>query len=180
MPLTPLPASNTKRYFIRWVAGPYTHHTQIRVQDSIDNATALAAFQNDLNILLPALGDNVIIDGLEVAENGSDIRNPVTGWSTLTGSAGGNISGQDFARSFSMRGRSASGRKVKILLWGFAHAHQDDFELALANQTAAESDFQAQVQARSNCYLAIDGSSPDWRTNYLEDYNDHWVGEARP
>jgi hypothetical protein len=180
MPLTPLPATNTKRYFIKWTAGGLSHSTQVRVSDDTDNAFAVSFLQNDLAILLPALGTNVVIDGLDVAENGSDIRNPVAGWTVLTGTGGVDVTGQDRARSFSLRGRSATGRKTKALFWGFVVAHQPDFELALADQSAAQSDFQAQVQARNNQWLAIDGTKPNFGTNYLEDYNDHWEKELRP
>lgn len=180
MPLTPLPASNTKRYFIHWTAGGLEHFTQCRVSDDTDNAFAVAFLQNDLTILLPALGDNVVIDGLEVAANGSDIRNPVSGWTVLSGTGGTDVVGQQRARSFSLRGRSTSGRKWKALFWGFIAALQPDFELALADQSTAQSDFQTQVQERTNQWLAIDGTKPIVRTNFLEDYNDHWEKELRP
>jgi hypothetical protein len=122
----------------------------------------------------------VVIDGLEVAELGSNIRNPVPGWTVIAGTNAVNISGQWLARSFSMRGRSTTGRKTKMLLWGFTVAEQPDFELALANQSATVTAFMDQVQARTDMFLAIDGSKPDWRTNLLEDYNDHWEHELRP
>ncbi len=180
MPLPPLDASNTKRYFVLWTIGGTKHHTQVRVIDAIDNATAVLAFQNDFSILLPDLGDNVFIDGLEVAENGSDIRNAVSGWTTLQGTSGLDCLGQFQARTFSLRGRSSSGRKVKMLLWGFVIGRQDDFQLNLSDQTTGQSDFMTQVQARFNAYLTIDGSPAVWRTDYLEDYNDHWEKELRP
>lgn len=180
MPLPPLPASNTRRYFLLWTVGATSHHTQIRVADTVDNANAVLAFQNDFGILIPDLGTNVVLDGLEVAEKGSDIRNPVPGWTVLTGTGPIAINGQGLARSFSLRGRSLTGRKTKMLLWGFHIGAQADFELALANQTTTQQAFQAQVQARTDMFLAIDGTKPDWRTNYLEDYNDHWEHELRP
>lgn len=180
MPLSPLPASNTKRYFIRWTAGGLVHFTQCRVSDDTDNAFAVSFLQNDLLILVPVLGDNVVIDGLEVALNGSDIRNVVSGWTVISGTGGVDLTGQERARSFSMRGRSSSGRKMKALLWGFIIARQPDFELALADQAAAISSFTSQVQARTNQWLAIDGTKPVMETNLLEDYNDHWEKELRP
>lgn len=180
MPLSPLPASNTKRYFLQVTAGAFVHHIQIRATAVTVDGAALAAIANDFTILLPALGNNVTLDSLEVADVGSDIRNVVPGWTLLTGSGGTPVVDQDVARTFSLRGRSTTGRKVKMLLWGFIEAHQPDFELALADQTAAQSNFQAQVQARPNLFMAIDESKPDWRTNYLEDYNDHFEKLMRP
>jgi len=179
VPLTPLPASNTKRYFIHWTIGGTSHHTQIRVLDSVTDGAAITALQDDFSLLLGALGSNVVLDQLLVADNGSDIRNPVSGWSTLTGTASP-VSGQDLARTFSLRGRSSSGRKTKMLLWGLTTGEQPDFQLALADQPAEQSDFMSAVAARSNMYLAIDGTVPVYRTDYLEDYNDHWQKELRP
>jgi len=97
----------------------------------------------------------------------------------IPGSAGIDVVGQDVARSFSIRGRSSTGRKTRNLLWGLTLGHQPDFEYT----PPSESDlalFIAQVQGHVHSWLAIDGSKPIFAGNLLEDYNDHYEHELRP
>lgn len=179
MPLTPLPANNTKRYFVVVTGPTFTHRIMVRVDNTIDNAAAVANLQADFSVLAPEIGNNYAFTGLEVAEEGSDIRNTVPGWTTITGGAVIGVAGQDIARSFSIRGRSPTGRKTKNLLWGLTAGHQADFELS----PTPESDlalFIGQVQAHAHMWLAIDGSKPVYAGNLLEDYNDHYEQELRP
>lgn len=179
VPLPPLPANNTKRYFLVVTGPTFTHRMQVRVDSTQDNATAIANFQADMAVLAPVMGDNFSITGLEVAEQGSDIRNVVPGWTVVQGSSGTNPAGQDLTRTFSMRGRSTTGRKVKVLLWGLALPHNDDFEYTPPSESDIAA-FIGQVQGHVHSWLAIDGSDPVWAGNLLEDYNDHYEKELRP
>jgi len=179
MPLPPLPPSNTKRY---WVVtqGPQTEHrTQVRVDASVTDSAALIALNADWTILMAETSVNYNIVGLEVAQAGSDVRNPVPGWAPLVGAAAG-IGGQQFARSFSIRGRSADGRKMKMLIWGLSSATQPDFQLAPGAMASALTNFLASVNTRAGYYLSISGLKPVYKIDMLESYNDHWVDELRP
>jgi len=104
---------------------------------------------------------------------------PVAGWTVIPGGAVIPVTGQDIARSFSIRGRSSTGRKTRNLLWGLTLGHQPDFEYS----PAPESDlglFIAQVQGHVHSWLAIDETKPIYAGNLLEDYNDHYEHEMRP
>jgi hypothetical protein len=179
MPLPPLPPSNTKRY---WVVtqGPQTEHrTQVRVDASVTDSAALIALNADWTILAGVTSANYSITGLEVAQAGSDVRNPVPGWTPIVGT-GPNIGGQQFARSFSIRGRSSDGRKMKMLLWGLTAGTQADFQLAASDMPAALTNFLASVNTRAGYYLTISGLKPVYQIDMLESYNDHWADEFRP
>jgi len=179
MPLPPLPASNTKRYWLI-VTGPSSQHRiQVRVADSVSDAAAVAGIRSDFAQLGTALAGNYTLDGLEVAVKGSDIRNPVSGFAQVIG-PGLAISGQDLARTFSIRARSTTGRKVKWLLWGITVAEQPDFQLGAADLGPGLSGLLGAMIARSDMYLAIDGTKPIFKPDMLEDYNDHWEKEMRP
>ena len=180
MPITPLPASNTKRYFWVWTVGSLEHRTQIRVSDDFENGDALAQFAGDLAILSDIMANNVAVTSIEVAANGSDIRNPVAGWTVVPGLGTNDpVTGQDLARSFSIRGRSTTGRKMKSLLWGLILGEQPDFEYTIVPETPA-GDFMASITGHLRSWLAIDGSKPVFKGNWFEDYNDHWQRELRP
>lgn len=178
MPLTPLPEDTTKRYWVIYTYGPYTHKFQIRASNTLSDSTALSDLQFDFNILKTSMAGNVDFIALEVAAAGSNVRNPVPGWSTITGTTAADTDPQHYVRSFSIRGRSTTGRKTKNLLFGVQLVEQADFEAS--PPVGGLSTFITQMQARTTLFLAIDGSKPSYRTNVLEDYNDHWQKEARP
>lgn len=179
MPLTPLPASNTKRYFLVVTGPSFTHRVMCRVDSTIDNASAVANLAADCSVIAPIMGDNYSFTGLEVAEVGSDIRNIVPGWSVIAGSSGQNPGGQDLTRTFAVRGRSTSGRKFRNLWWGLVLPHNDDFEYTPAPETPADA-FLSQLQGHVHMWLTIDGLKPVIYRNLTEDYNDHFEHQVRP
>lgn len=178
MPLTPLPADNTKRMFLIVLHGTHLHSTQIRVLDTVPESTLVTNVAFDFNLLKSQMYNDASIVGVEFAQKGSNVRNPAPGWATIFGTGPATPNAQHYARSFSMRGRSANGRKVKMLLWGIDAGEQPDWEL---NPGVGDfTTFVSSVQTRASMYLSIDELKPVWYSNLLEDYNDHWVKEDRP
>ncbi len=178
MPITPLPANNTKRFWVIYLYGPHTHRVQCRTTNDFPDASALANLQFDLNLIKPVMNSEWSAIGLEVAVQGSDVRNPVAGWTTISGTGGATTEPQHFVRAVSIRGRSTSGRKVKYLYFGSNFAEAPDFEIDPTLTGFAT--MIASMEGRASMYLAIDGSKPVLRTNLLEDYNDHWQKQIRP
>lgn len=178
MALTPLPASNTKRYFLRVLHGTHLHSTQVRALDSVPESTIATNLAFDFNILKSQMYSDASIVGLEIAQKGSNVRNLYPGWATIFGTGPVTPNAQHYARSFSLRGRSSGGRKVKMLLWGIDAGENPDWELTPGVGDFAS--FISSVSARASMYLSIDELKPVWYSNALEDYNDHWVKEDRP
>lgn len=179
MAVTPLPPENTKRYFFLTLVGSDLHRTQVRVSDAVGDADAVDGFRFDFTLLKTAMGNNVHIVGLEVAEKGSNVRNVVSGWTQIDGLATNDpIAGQHLCRTFSCRGRSKTGRKFRMLLWGLALPESDDWQYD--PPVGDLRTFMSTSLLRSDTYLAIDGTKPVMRTDLLEDYNDHWESEKRP
>lgn len=178
MPITPLPPSNTKRFWVVYTYGPHLHKMQVRTTNDFPDASALANLQFDLNLIASEMRNEWAAVGLEVAAAGSDVRNPVAGWTTISGTGGITTQAQHFIRTVSIRGRSASGRKVKYLLFGSTLGETDDFEITPG--VGGFSTLIASMESRASMYLAIDGSKPVLRSNLLEDYNDHWEKVVRP
>lgn len=180
MPLIPLPADNTKRYFLVYAVGGFEHRWQVRVADSINDASAVSNLTTVANLLKPELHSDFVFTGLEVALKGSNIRNPVGTWLPITGTGGTAATGQLRTATHSMRGRSQSGRKIKILLFGVARTQEPDFELTPAPGTGLGDFIQGVLNTSSTFFLTIDGTNAVWKPNVLQDYNDHFEKEVRP
>lgn len=179
MPLSPLPAYNTKRYFVGLEDPNAQHHIQIRVADSIDNASALTALQYTFGLVQPVTFSDYTFNELLVAENGSDIRNPVAGWTPIAGSSTFAQADREFPLMITARGRATSGRKVKFALWGQFFTIPTNW-LYDPVSPGDHATFLALVNSSPTYFLAIDGTKPVWRADFTVDYNDHWVQKARP
>lgn len=178
MAVTPLPASNTKRYFILVNADGLNHSMQIRVADTVSDAAAVTNLGNFVDLLLNTSFQSVSYNGLEVAQKGSDIRNAVSGWTTKTGLGAANMPDQDRPLTLCARGRSSTGRKVKLFIWGQDFTRTPNWKLV----PTAESDFEVAVQSLNSAaeyFLAIDGNKPVWKDDLTIDFNDHYEQQAR-
>lgn len=179
MPLAPLPSYNTKRYFVGLQDANAQHHIQVRCTDSVSDASALTDLAYTFGLIQDVTYDDYTFNELLVAENGSDIRNPVTGWTPMVGTAAFSQSDVNFPLAITARGRASTGRKVKLSLWGQFFTIPTNWEyvpVALGSHAA----FIAILQTSPSYFLAIDGTKPVWKDDFTVDYNDHWVQKARP
>jgi hypothetical protein len=179
MPLTPLPPSNTKRYFLGLASAEAQHHVQVRCADTVSDSQAVIDLGFSVGLLLPVTFNDYTWNELLVAEHGSDIRNPVAGWTPLVGTQGFSQTDREFPLAITARGRSSTGRKAKFSLWGQFFTQQNDWMYTPA-LLGAHASFMAIVVTTPSYFLAIDGSKPVWREDFTYDYNDHWVQAARP
>jgi hypothetical protein len=179
MPLTPLPPSNTQRYFIGMLGGGHQHHIQVRCTEAITPAQAAIDLGFAASALQPGLHQNYSFNELLHAELGSDIRNPVPSWEVLTGLITTDQPADDHPRSLCARGRSTTGRKARAFLWGMNFARTADW-LITPDVGTPLGEFLAILVATPSYFLAIDGTKPVWKLNYAIGFNDHWIDVDRP
>ena len=179
MPLTPLPASNTKRYKLTYTVEEDQHSLTARCSSAQTDGQALTNFGLMFADVAASLGSNVAWTQLEVALEGSDIFNVVSGWSALTGT-GGAVSELDQPRSFCFAGRTNTGRKSKAFLWGIDSAYvTPDVYSMTPIVTATLADFRDHLNSMTDFWLGIDGVKPTWYDRYTVKVNDHWVDLRR-
>lgn len=178
MPLTPLPETNTKRYSLIYTVGPNTHRMQSRCSDLMDDSTAIGHMQAIAAALAPSFCSNGTFVGVEVALSGSNVHNVVPGLTPVSGGAAA-ITGINFPYSQCIAGRSPSGRKVKVFVYGMT---------GVALSTTWEEDpltnadlqgFQGLLNSQSDFWLAIDATKPVWYFRCTQGFNDHYVAAAR-
>lgn len=179
MPLAPLPASNTKRYFIGLVDANGQHHIQVRCAPTVSDAAALTDLGFTVDQLLPVTYADYTFNELLVAEIGSDVRNPVAGWTPKVGTNTFSQADREFPLAITARGRASSGRKVKLSLWGQFFTVPTNW-LYVPPALGAHAAFMQIVITSPSYFLSIDGAKPIWREDFTVDYNDHWVQVARP
>lgn len=179
MPLSPLPASNTKRYFVGIQAGGFQHHVLCRTNNDAGDTDVTAVLQFQFGLLAPVMFSDTHVNELLVADAGSDIRNPVSGWTIIDGEQPGPQPTTDNPLSLAMRGRSRSGRKTRLFLWGILFARTPSWVLIPTPESELDA-FAAAVAGSVGIWKAIDGTQSVWGRDYTIDFNDHWVGQERP
>jgi hypothetical protein len=179
MALAPLPASNTRRYFVNYVAGGLGHSFQIRSTEDITDAEAVTNITNAFLNLTPLCYADTSFLSLDRADKGSDVRNPVGGWAVLVGGSIDNLPVLEKAYAISFRGRTSGGRKIKNLLFGYALAREADWQAQPGAGTGLAT-FIGLINSSARLWMGIDGLKPVWKTDVLQDYNDHWEQALRP
>lgn len=178
MPLTPLPENNTKRYFLRYTVGSDIHDMQARCADSVSDATALSNFTAIAAALQPDAGTGTIFAEVFVALNGSNVRNPVPGFTPVTGTASGAVGGAETVKAWCIPGRAASGRKVKVFVFGMFLSTPSDYKQDPLTNSSLQG-FQGLLNSQGDFWLAIDGTKPTWYFRATTKGNDHWVDKGR-
>lgn len=177
MPVTPLPPSNTKRYFVHHTVAGIGHDFLCRVGPSVTDAAAVTQLGLFVSSNIDHFTTNTVFDGLEVSAVGSDVRLPVSGWTPQTGTGGTTTTGDARGLQVTATGRGTSGRKARVGFFGMLISPDGDFRLNSGD--AVVIDIVSSLGGISDFFLAIDGTSVTWH-NYLNyGYNDHWVAELR-
>lgn len=179
MPVLPLPETNTKRYRLRYSVRGQQHSMQSRTSDAQSDANAVAYFNTCVIALQPILGSNVAFYGVEVADKGSNVFNPVGGFTAATGTADPTtVILSPYAWCFP--GRTNGGRKSKVFVYGFAGnyglpaTYEED-----PISSAPLQGFQGLLNSQSDFWLGIDGLKPVWYFRLTVKANDHFVDGLR-
>lgn len=178
MPLTPLPEDNTKRYWLKSTCKGVEHESQCRVADTVSDATAVAVFQALALDLAALMHADCQFDGVEVALKGSNVRNPVTGFSTQLGTLGGSTADINIPFETTFVGRSATGRKWKVGFWCLVYTLTQTWRISSLTGTGLD-DALADIVGAGDMWLTIDGTKPVYYSYANFSYNDHWVNRER-
>jgi len=179
MALTPLPPSNTKRYFVGIQAAGHQHHVMCRTNDDASDTDVVTALQFQFNLLAPVMFSDTHVNELLVAQVGSEIRNPVSGWTVIDGEQPGPEPDDDHPLSLCLRGRSSSGRKTRLFLYGILFTRTPEWLLTPDPESELEA-FATAVRGSVGIWKAIDGTQSIWKGDYTIDFNDHWIDVDRP
>jgi hypothetical protein len=157
-----------------------TQHTMLSRSSSAQNdGVAAAHFQALANSLQVTMGTNVTFVGVEVAAQGSNVFNPIGGFTPVTGTAGA-VAPVDFPRAVCFPGRTTNGRKTKVFLFGVSSAYVTPATYEEDPLVKAEfQGMQGLLNSQSDFWLGIDGVKPSWYFRCTVKTNDHYVDAAR-
>lgn len=179
MALSPLPASNTERWFLDYDVMD-THHVLImRSADVITADEAAEAFDALLDALAPDLMP-VIPTGLRHASAGSDVTFPEA-LAGLSASYGVNTEVPiNIPLQATFTGRSGDGRKARVGFFGWQAANDASWRY----KTSESSTVAAVIPvlnglSGSGRFVSISGEGVTYHPYMNVGFNDHWVHKRR-
>lgn len=179
MPLIPLPADNTKRYKLSYTVKAQEHSLTARCSAAQTDAVAVGYFTAIKAAILASLSSDTTLLGVLVANQGSNVFNPVAGFTPASG-GGGSLAAGDEPRSFAFPGRTSGGRKTRATWFGVDSSIPTGSDYEQDPLTVATlQGFQGLLNSQSDFWLGIDGVKASWYFRCTIKPNDHFVDKAR-
>lgn len=178
MPITPLPPTNTERWWLDYTVNGDAHSMLMRTVLGIDPAVVSDGYADFLEAMGVGALYGINVTGLRRAVIGSDVTLPqlYTG-STPIGSGTG-VAGDDRAKVFSFTGRDVSGHKARVFVYGAKVSADGDYRFDLSENADVIAGL-TQLKATVDMFLSINGLPVVWNDYVNIGYNDHWIKQAR-
>lgn len=176
--MAPLPSSNTFRIRAHYT-GPFGSHTMtFRFANGTTPAASLAVVQDVAQALATLQYESTVWDSADYAVEGSDVFNPLPGWTPIVpGVAGAPDLNDDPGRFLNFVGRSSDGRKIRLYLFEERYKTRNDMRYpagAIPAITAALAELASHPEL-----VTIGGLPIVWKSYANIGSNDHLVQKAR-
>lgn len=178
MPVTPLPAFNTKRYRVTYNNGLDDHNIQFRCADTFTDADARDFIDAIFTAAAPFLFV-VTINAFDRLDHGSDVGIPLSlvGFDASYGSGVINAVQSPFGLTFS--GRGALGRKVNFKFIGVKLQGDANYVYTAAENAAVLAVVNILNTGSTQFFLSIDGQAATWYPRATAKQNDHFIRRRR-
>lgn len=174
--MSPLPQSNTQRWFYTYQQGTVEHELVVRGTSVATLAEADILVEN----LFTAIGGELItgtFTKVEHAAAGSDIRFPVTSARQGDTFGTGTPTGYHTATYMGFTGKGTDGRRARMFVFGFKNA-LGNYRLLSSASTAVAAAVSA-LNAATTVGVTISGTETRWNEYANLGVNDHWEVKAR-
>lgn len=175
--MAPLDPSNTPRYFLDYTVAGEQHTMLIRTTE----AAELPDVVETVDTFLTALGNSIFtltVNGMRYAAPGSNVTNPVP-WSGASSYGSGTGIAADTANYYDFIGRSPTGRRVRVTVFGAAISRIGTDYRAEAGASVNLDLARANLDDDPNVWVAIDGTVPVWKAYVNLGINAYWRNEIR-
>lgn len=177
MPLPPLPANNTDRYWLKYTSALLEHEMCFRLGDTTTQADGIAVATTLANALNDYLTPSDAFTALRYSPAGSDLSFPLS-WTTIAGAGPGTYELDDRTNFFSLVGRSAGGYRCRITFFTPYHSDTDGFRVPTSTAGAAAVLYST-VVGLSPTLRAVDGLGVVWNGYVNTGWNAYWQRELR-
>lgn len=177
MALPKLPADTTSRYRLVYSVAGIVHRINVHVPTATAQADAVTLGTNLANLLKGVLPNNCIFSSIEWAQLGSNIFNPIASLN-IAGTVAGSTSTMNTPGYLSFVGRSLSGRKTRLFLFGVQAVNDNNWRVEGPENTAVQAVITG-LNSGTGSVACIDGTMPVWKGYANFGYHRHFVKKAR-
>jgi hypothetical protein len=163
MPLPPLPANNTYRLFVIQEGTAGRHETVFRFGAAVSQADAITRARAICTAFAPLLSTGVSFTSARAQNAGESVSFPVVWGTAIPGTAAAAVTGELRPQFVSMVGRSAAGRRVRIMFFGFPTGMSNDYRI-LASDGAGFANAITVVRDGLPGLAARDGAVAIWNS----------------
>lgn len=176
--MAPLPPNTTARLFVDYTVAGHQHTLQCRFDAPNTPNDALEV----VGSLLTAFGSQLYLSTFVAARYvvaGGSVGVPVTpvGFPTTWGT--GSAAGNESAQYYDLIGRSTSGRRVRVTVFGATVVSTNDVFRIPTTLGPPWSDVKDVLDGAEGTFLAIDGSQPLWYPYINTGINAYWRNQIR-
>lgn len=129
------PQDNTARFFLDYEGDMGKRTVQFRPLGAATESAMITEIAGLINILKAIIYPSVTFNSLRVAVAGSNVTNPVTGWTPILGTASSTLSTENYPRFVSFVGRDTTGNKVRMSFYGTNVSISADYRLLVGENT---------------------------------------------
>ena len=179
MPITPLPADGTDRFYLDYTVQGEAHTMIARADGGYLASDAADGFAQLLTALTPLIVVTTIV-GMRHSVAGSDVTVPVgTGDLEATyGTESAVVVNKPLQATFT--GRSLDGHKTRFGFYGLAQQTDQSWRYTVAENThVADALDVLGAFSAAGLFISISGGRVSWNKYMNVGYNDHFVQKER-
>lgn len=171
-----IPANNTRRYYLDYIAGNVQHTMCVRTGNDVPEGEASTNIGGFLTQLAPILRLITIV-GFRRAEAGSNVTNPVT-WSGAATYGSGNQPVEDVPKYLSFIGRDSFGQRVRVFVFGINLGPDANWRISATENTAVSNAITF-LRGRTTTFLSVRYMVPVWKSYANIGYHAYWQRQRR-
>jgi hypothetical protein len=174
--VTALNPNNTRRYFLNYSTSAAAHTMMLRTTTAV-NAFSASFIFNDIFTAWASDLSLVTVNSMEMAEKGTNVRNPVLYSGAATFGAAAEV-GNLAPRQICFLGRSTDGRRARLFLFGYKGATPTDWRFTVADHAAVGTVYNL-LNSNPGVFLSI-SELATVKYNYADvNFNSYWERELR-
>lgn len=175
--MAPLPFNNTSILFLDYTTCGYQHTLQVRFGGDVPETEA----ETELAAFLASLGNShrlMTINGCRYLPEGQNISVEVP-WNGATTYGTGAGTANETAQFYDFIGRSATGRRTRISIYGaITKTYQEKFRAPEGSDPAFAAGIN-ELNTGEGTFLAVDGGQPIWKRYVNLGENAYWRNRVR-
>lgn len=177
MPLTPLPANNTARAWLKYTWGLQEHELCFRLGSTATTGDFQLVAASFANALKNYLGTTDSFTALRYSAAGSIVSNPLS-WTPVAGTNSAPTNDQQRASFVAVSGRSAAGYRCRVTFFSNYWGTANDFRGPTTGSNAGAALYSVATTA-SPALVAVDGAAVVWNAYVNQGFNSYWQRQFR-